>query len=93
MQELADELGVSASRVSQMRSKAMGLLKDGITSHLDPETVRDSGDSPRVARRKAAYVQAVAAASTFRDRVSAPAPIPLRVRPVAMVDTPHAIAV
>jgi RNA polymerase sigma factor FliA len=95
MQELADELGVSASRVSQMRSKAMGLLKEGITSQLDPEDIDDNGDSPRVARRKAAYVEAVAAASTFRDRVSTPAPIPFRLRsaPVAMAHAPESIAV
>lgn len=68
MQELADELGVSASRVSQMRSKAMALLKDGINSQLDPEAVGPAA-SPRVARRKAAYVAAVAAASKFGDRV------------------------
>lgn len=71
MQDLADELGVSASRVSQMRSKAMTLLKDGITSQLDPEEPVENDTSPRVARRKAAYVAAVAAASNFRDRVSA----------------------
>ncbi len=71
MQELADELGVSASRISQMRSKAMSLLKDGIASQLDPEMVESRHDSPRVARRKASYVAAVAAASSFRERVSA----------------------
>ncbi|MFP5377907.1 MAG: sigma-70 family RNA polymerase sigma factor [Acidimicrobiia bacterium] len=68
MQDLAEELGVSASRISQMRSKAMSLLKDGVTSQLDPEAVPPSTDSPRVARRKAAYVDAVAAASKRRDR-------------------------
>jgi RNA polymerase sigma factor for flagellar operon FliA len=68
MQELAEQLGVSASRISQMRSKAMSLLKEGITSQLDPETLPESTDSPRVARRKAAYVAAVAAAAKTRDR-------------------------
>ena len=77
MQELADELGVSASRVSQMRSKAMALLKEGITSQLDPEEVVDIESSPRVARRKAAYVAAVAAASNFRDRLNARPVMPL----------------
>lgn len=70
MQELADELGVSASRVSQMRSKALSLLKDGITSQLDPDEAPLSAHSPRVARRRAAYVAAIAAASDFRERVS-----------------------
>jgi RNA polymerase sigma factor for flagellar operon FliA len=78
MQELADELGVSASRISQMRSKAMTLLKDGITSQLDPETMPESTDSPRVARRKAAYVAAVAAASKLRDRVGPTTAVPER---------------
>ena len=76
MQELADELGVSASRISQMRSKAMSLLKEGITSQLDPETVPESTDSPRVARRKAAYVAAVAAAAKTRDRSMAASRVP-----------------
>ena len=93
MQELADELGVSASRVSQMRSKAMGLLKDGITSQLDPETMRDSGDSPRVARRKAAYVHSVSIASNFRDRVSGCHPAPATRRDILANCEPEAIAV
>lgn len=76
MQQLAEQLGVSASRISQMRSKAMSLLKDGITSQLDPETMPESTDSPRVARRKAAYVAAVAAAARTRDRSAAAARIP-----------------
>ena len=93
MQELADELGVSASRVSQMRSKAMALLKDGITSQLDPETMGESGDSPRVARRKAAYVSAVAAASNFRDRLSAVPPAVVALRSTYVHQKPEAIAV
>jgi RNA polymerase sigma factor FliA len=76
MQQLAEQLGVSASRISQMRSKAMSLLKDGITSQLDPETMPESTDSPRVARRKAAYVAAVAAATRTRDRSAAAARVP-----------------
>jgi RNA polymerase sigma factor FliA len=76
MQQLAEQLGVSASRISQMRSKAMSLLKDGITSQLDPETMPESTDGPRVARHKAAYVAAVAAATRTRDRSAAAARIP-----------------
>ena len=93
MQELADELGVSASRVSQMRSKAMALLKEGITSQLDPEEVVDIESSPRVARRKAAYVAAVAAASNFRDRLT-PRPVTSMGRPlVPAAYVPTTIAV
>ena len=37
MKELADELGVTESRVSQMRAEALMLLKDGMNSQLEPE--------------------------------------------------------
>lgn len=72
MQELADALGVSPSRISQMRAEAVALLKDGMTAQLDPdERPSDPADSPRVAKRKAAYVAAVANGSDFRSRLTA----------------------
>lgn len=71
MQELADELGVTSSRVSQMRAEAVGMLRDGITSQLEPERIDIAELSPRVARRKAAYVAAVAAGSDFKERLTA----------------------
>lgn len=75
MQELADELGVSPSRISQMRAEAVAMLKDGMTSQLDPETFCLAGEeSPRVAKRKAAYVAAVAAGSDFKARLSVSSP-------------------
>ncbi|HEV7888472.1 MAG TPA: sigma-70 family RNA polymerase sigma factor [Acidimicrobiales bacterium] len=75
MQDLADELGVSPSRISQMRSEAVAMLKDGIVSQLDPDTFTlPTEESPRVAKRKAAYVAAVAAGSDFKARLSASSP-------------------
>jgi RNA polymerase sigma factor for flagellar operon FliA len=72
MQELADELGVSPSRISQMRAEAVAMLRDGMTAQLDPEGIPDAPlESPRVARRKAAYVAAVAAGSDFKARLTA----------------------
>jgi RNA polymerase sigma factor for flagellar operon FliA len=72
MQEIADELGVTESRISQMRAEALTLLRDGINSQLDPEQVPDLHVSQgRVGRRKAAYYAAVAEASTARDRLVA----------------------
>lgn len=70
MQDIADELGVTESRVSQMRAEALVLLRDGMNSQLDPELVRDE-DRPnsRVARRKAAYYAAIASNSDFRGRL------------------------
>jgi RNA polymerase sigma factor for flagellar operon FliA len=71
MQELADELGVSESRISQLRAEALLLLKDGINSQLEPDAVAEEArPNGRVARRKAAYYAAVAAGSTPLERVS-----------------------
>lgn len=71
MQDLADELGVSESRVSQLRAEALALLKDGINSQLDPDALApEPRPKGRVARRKAAYYAAIAAASDARTRVA-----------------------
>ena len=67
MQDLADELGVSESRISQLRAEALLLLKDGINSQLEPDAVtQEARPNGRVARRKAAYYSAVAAGSSHR---------------------------
>ena len=78
MLELARELGVTESRVSQMKAEALTLLREGLDATLDTE-VQSSGlaASGRVARRKAAYFAAVAAGSSYRDRLDAD-PRPLR---------------
>jgi RNA polymerase sigma factor for flagellar operon FliA len=76
MQAIADDLGVTESRVSQMRAEALALLRDGINSRLEPELVPDlAAPRGRVARRKAAYYAAVADAAAAR--ASAPADRPL----------------
>jgi len=62
MTEIAKELGVTESRVSQLRAEALTLLRDGLNTHLDPERVapveRPDGV---VARRRSAYYAQVAA--------------------------------
>ncbi|MDQ1466168.1 MAG: polymerase sigma factor FliA [Actinomycetota bacterium] len=71
MQDLADELGVSESRVSQLRAEALLLLKDGMNSQLDPDQLAaEARPNGRVARRKAAYYASVATGSDPRDRIS-----------------------
>lgn len=70
MQDLADELGVSESRVSQLRAEALLLLKDGINAQIEPEQVTvEQRPNGRVARRKAAYYAQIAAASSYRARL------------------------
>ncbi len=72
MAAIAAELGVSESRVSQMRTEALALLKDGLNAHLEPTLVREP-ERPDgcVTRRREAYFAAVAANSDYRTRLSA----------------------
>lgn len=70
--EIAEELGVTQSRVSQLRAEGLDLLREALTKLLgenaragdgaagEPEGVR--------ARRREAYVAAVARRSSVRDR-------------------------
>ena len=67
-QELARFLGVTESRISQLRSEALEMLREGIESQYSAS----AGSEPvsgRVARRKAGYAQAIATASPWRDRI------------------------
>ena len=77
MLELARELGVTESRVSQMKGEALGLLREGLDATLETESTASLPGSERVARRKAAYFAAVAAGSSYRDRLNSD-PRPLR---------------
>lgn len=73
MAKLADELGVTESRISQMRTEALSLLRDGINSQLDPEdVVTPAHQSRRVSARKQAYHQAIARRSTMARRITSP---------------------
>ena len=74
MADLGDELGVSESRISQLRAEAIDLLRDGLNSQLEPSAVTPfANPNGRVARRKTAYYQAIAEASTTSARLdSAP---------------------
>jgi RNA polymerase sigma factor FliA len=70
MQEIAADLGVTESRVSQLRSEALILLRDGMNAHLDPDVLApEPRPDGRVARRKAAYYAAIGAASDYRARL------------------------
>jgi RNA polymerase sigma factor for flagellar operon FliA len=76
MLDLARELGVTESRVSQMKAEALTLLREGLDATLDTEGEGAQPTQGRVARRKAAYFAAVAAGSTYRDRLdSDPRPL------------------
>lgn len=61
MAEIAKELGVTESRVSQMRAEALKLIRTAMTRALDPESALVAGRSGSAARRVDAYVTAVTA--------------------------------
>jgi len=70
MQDIAVELCVTASRVSQLCGRAITLLRDGLNAQLDPELVEDlEVTTGRVGERKHAYYQLVAEASTVEHRI------------------------
>lgn len=72
MHEIGAELGVTESRVSQMRTEALALLRDGLNAHLDPEALpAEPRPGGRIERRKAAYYAAIGAASTPTERLGA----------------------
>ncbi|MDA8186168.1 MAG: FliA/WhiG family RNA polymerase sigma factor [Actinomycetota bacterium] len=72
MAELAEELGVTDSRISQMRAEALELLRDAINAQLDPDLVAPD-HTGRVAKRRAAYFASVASHDDYRRRLSADA--------------------
>jgi RNA polymerase sigma factor for flagellar operon FliA len=74
MQDIADDLGVSESRVSQLRAEAIVLLRAGIESALGSPTTATAPATGRAAKRTAAYLAEVAAASDYKTRLSADAP-------------------
>jgi RNA polymerase sigma factor for flagellar operon FliA len=73
MAEIAAELGVSESRVSQLRAEAVTLLRGALRSALDPH-LSESHDRPEgcAARRKESYYANVAAHRSYASRLTQP---------------------
>ncbi|MGD9792890.1 MAG: sigma-70 family RNA polymerase sigma factor [Acidimicrobiia bacterium] len=69
-EELATFLGVTESRISQLRSEALEMLREGIEAQYVPSEPEEiSPLSGRVARRKAAYASAIGVNSDWRNRL------------------------
>ena len=68
--EVAAELGVTESRVSQLRTEALALLKDGLATHMEQKETGSAKDGC-VARRRAVYAAQIAARSTISTRLAA----------------------
>ncbi|HEX8627023.1 MAG TPA: sigma-70 family RNA polymerase sigma factor [Catenuloplanes sp.] len=71
MADIAAELGVTESRVSQLRAEALMLLKDGLNAHLDPELVpRRPSAEGCVTRRRTSYFDQIASRGTLHSRLA-----------------------
>lgn len=70
--ELARFLGVTESRVSQMRSEALAMLRDGIEAQYRSDGERPVEPQGLVERRRARYAAAISDASGCTERITAP---------------------
>jgi RNA polymerase sigma factor for flagellar operon FliA len=68
--EVAADLGVTESRISQLRTEALALLKDGLSTHMDAQDTGSAKGDGCVARRRAAYAAQIAARSTMASRLA-----------------------
>lgn len=68
-EELAEFLGVTPSRVSQLRADAVEMIRDGIEAQYEPRD--DAKPVGRVAIRKARFAAEVAAHADWRTRLDA----------------------
>ena len=70
MAEIAAELGVTESRISQLRAEALVLLRGALAEALEPHLAERPADAAGiVARRRAAYAASVAARHASRRGV------------------------
>jgi RNA polymerase sigma factor for flagellar operon FliA len=70
LSEVAAELDVTESRVSQLRTEALALLRDGLSTHMDQHVTAAAKNDGVVARRRAAYAAQIAARSTMASRLA-----------------------
>jgi len=70
--DIAEELDVTESRISQLRSEALQMLREGIEAQYAPAP--EPAQLGRAARRRADYATAIGDASAWRDRLTATAP-------------------
>jgi RNA polymerase sigma factor for flagellar operon FliA len=68
-QDLAGFLNVTESRISQLRSESLLMLKEGIEAQYLNDSPEPGDVSGRVARRKATYAKGIGDASNFSARM------------------------
>lgn len=73
--ELAEEMGVTRSRISQLRTEALAMLKDGLNANLESDAPPVVEPSAGVAvRRRQAYYASIAARASQASGIGAVAP-------------------
>ena len=71
MAEIAADLGVTESRISQLRAEALSLLKDGLNMQLDPELApKPENPESITARRRASYYSTIAGNTSVHSRLA-----------------------
>jgi RNA polymerase sigma factor for flagellar operon FliA len=83
MADIAGQLGVTESRVSQLRSEALAMLRAGLRSGADDEAAAPAATTRGQSAARAAYCAAVAARSTLAERLRGTTPLG-EVRPVPL---------
>jgi RNA polymerase sigma factor for flagellar operon FliA len=71
MADIAADLGVTESRISQLRAEALSLLKDGLNTHLDPDLAPAPENPDSItARRRASYFAEIAGNTSLHTRLA-----------------------
>jgi RNA polymerase sigma factor FliA len=72
-EELANEIGVTVSRISQLRTEALGMIREGLAAqYRDPEPAPAvDNESKRMASSRTAYAAAISTKSPWRSRLDA----------------------
>jgi RNA polymerase sigma factor for flagellar operon FliA len=75
LSDVAARLGVTESRISQLRTEALRLLREGLHSSLAPELLTVAAGGPRgrkgrLQRRRAEYFERVAGQGNLRTRLA-----------------------
>ncbi len=80
--DLARFLGVTESRISQLRSDALEMLKAGISAQYEDEDPAEAMDTGRRADKRRAYAEAIGGATDWRGRLEDGIEVTPRIRSV-----------
>jgi RNA polymerase sigma factor for flagellar operon FliA len=75
MSDIAVELSVTQSRVSQMCAEATAFIRDGMNAQLDPDELRPLVKTGRAAAARTAYFRALADRTTLAGRLQMSTPL------------------